>query len=441
MRSIKKLFRAFPFFPKQTFLSRETSVLEKRVGLSLLTLLLSNSERAKGVQTHRSIPNANRFILHVFVILILFTSCQNQEENQEQVSTPSTEKQNQLSTKNIKYATCFSLITEDNIRKIKIKNPFNNYEIQQTIVLLPKGKQYEEKQGEIVVSIPIQSIVPFSASYISMIDTLGALQTIAGIDNKNYIYNPKLQQRIKEGAVKELGNISTLNFEQMATLHPEVVVYTGYSGEESKISQKLTAMGISNLLNYDWKETHPLGRAEWIKFFGALYNKEQEANQIFDYIEQKYLAIKEQPKEQEPQVLFNSLYNGVWYVPGGESYVAQLVLDAGGIYPWASDESTGSLPLSFETIVSEASTPDVWLNTNFTSVQEMLQADERYSLFLKSVGDRLFNQNKRLSPLGGNDYFETGVLRPDIVLNDYIQMFQNESCTTSDLYFFTKLKN
>ena len=401
--------------------------------------MLSNSERAKGVQTRRSIPNAISSLVLIFSLVLV--SCQNEDVNHSQTPIKHSPQLATKSVAEVKYATCFSIRTEDNIRKIQIKNPFKNYKVQQTIVLLPKGNHYEEKKGELVVSIPIQSIVPFSASYISMIDTLEALETIVGIDNKNYIYNPKLQLRIKEGAVKELGNISTLNLEQMAMIQPQVVVYTGYSGEESKISQKLSAMGISNLLNYDWKETHPLGRAEWIKFFGALYDKEQEANQIFEYIEQEYLKLKEQPKENEPQILFNSLYNGVWYVPGGESYVAQLVIDAGGIYPWASNESTGSLPLSFETIVSEAAAPDVWLNSNFSSVQEMLQADERYSLFLKSVGDRLYNQNKRLSPLGGNDYFETGVLRPDIVLNDYIQMFQNKDCTTSDLYFFTKLKD
>ncbi len=434
-------YRAFPFSAKNTYRSRETFFLQKRVGLSLLTLLLSNSERAKGVQTSRSIPNAISFIALVFFTVLTFVSCQNNEAEKENEQIVHSSKIDIPEAVKIKYATCFSLVTEDNVRKIQIKNPFKNYETQQTIVLLPQGSSYQKQQREVVVSVPVQSIVPFSASYISMIDTLGALETVLGIDNKNYIYNPKLQKRIQEGKVKELGNISTLNLEQMATLHPQVIVYTGYSGEDSKISQKLTEMGIANLLNYDWKEIHPLGRAEWIKFFGALYGKEQEANQIFEYIEQEYLKLKEQPKESEPQVLFNSLYNGVWYVPGGESYVAQLVVDAGGIYPWASNESTGSLPLSFEAIVSEASTPDVWLNSNFSSIDEMLQADERYSLFLKSVGDRIFNQTKRLSPQGGNDYFETGVLRPDIVLNDYIQMFQNKDCTTSDLYFFTKLKD
>ena len=373
----------------------------------------------------------------VLLLLPLLYACQPQpEEATSSLNTPVKKADTTL----LKYSKCFELIKENDIKKLIIRDPFLNYSVQQTVVLVKEGQQYTPLADELIISIPIQTIIPFSTSYLSMLDTLGVLNSIIAVENKNYIYNPSLLARITDEKVKITGNIEQLNIEAILLANPSVLVTIGSPGETPKQLQKLKKAGIPAINNYDWKENHPLGKAEWIKFFGALYDKDEEANRIFDYIEANYNQLKNKPKTTTPNVLFSSLYNGIWYVPGGNSYGSQFLKDAGGTYPWISDTTTGSIILSFETIANKQANPDIWLSPNYSSINDMINDDSRYAPFFKAVKNRVYIQDKRTTPMGGNDYWEKGALRADLVLKDYIELFKLDSCNDESLYFFKTIK-
>lgn len=377
-----------------------------------------------------------KIFLYCTVVIFLFLACeveQKQEEKQKEISK-------KVEKTSIQYATCFDIIEAPGVKKLIIRNPFEGFSTQQTFVFLKKGIAYSAKENETIINVPIQKIIPFSTSYLSMIDTLGELNSIVSVETKNYIYNPDLLQKIEAENIKEIGSFRDLNIEKIILQAPDLIMSVGTSGEPAKQVEKLRKIGIPNLNNYDWKETHPLGKAEWIKVFGLLYDKEEEANKIFDFIEQHYNQLKNEATATKSNVLFSTMYSGTWYIPGGKSYVAQLVRDAKGSYPWSRDESTGSLPLSFETVANKQSNPTIWLNTNFNTITELIENDKRYSTFVKAVKNRIFNNTKRTTVLGGNDYREKGALRADLVLKDYIYLFSSDTINEDSLYFFTKIK-
>lgn len=376
--------------------------------------------------------------LFYFLTLIILISCKSKTTTNEQENSVKESKSVIIESK-INYSKGFKITTENDIKKLIILNPFTNYEIQQTLVLLKPNQKYTPEKGEVIIKSPVKTIIPFSSSYISMIDTLGALNSIVAIENENYIYNKELLNKIKSEEVKAIGNINQIDLETIITLKPELLITIGISGEQSKQIQKLIRAGIPYINNYDWKENHPLGKAEWIKFFGVLFDKEIEANQIFESIEKNYIKLKNLPKVQSPSVLFSSLYNGTWYIPGGNSYASQFIKDAGATYPWINDTTTGSLPLSFETVANKQIAPDIWLNPNYNYLKDMTNDDNRYFSFLKKVKNNVFSQTKRVNPNGGNDYWERGTLRPDLVLKDYIELLKLDSCNEDSLYFFKKI--
>ena len=376
-------------------------------------------------------------LLAFLSFIVLISSCVTEDEGK----ITSTEKDNKGTTiSRLKYATCFEITELNNIKKLIIKNPFEDFKTEQIFILLKKGQKYKPKVNETILHIPLKKIIPFSTSYLSMIDTLGELNSIVAIENENYIYNQQLLERVNTKKVKAIGSIEQLNLETILTTSPDALITIGSPGQTAKQIQKIASSGIPYINNYDWQESHPLGKAEWVKFFGALYDKEEEANNIFNFIAKNYNELKKQNKTQQPSVLFSSLYNGVWYIPGGQSYASQFVKDAGGTYPWNNDTTKGSLALSFETIVNKQTEPNIWLTPNYVSLESMKSDDNRYLPFINSVKGRIYLQDKKSTPFLGNDYWEKGALRADLVLKDYIELFKLEGCNDDSLYFFQKIK-
>ncbi len=376
-----------------------------------------------------------KLFLSIIAIFFVFQSCEPKQKETKKEDTLKSIIQTEID-----YATCFEIEEDKGIKKLIIKNPFNNYSKQQVFILLKKNQLYSAKNNEIVITVPIQKIIPFSTSYLSMIDTLGELNSIVSVENKNYIYNPKVLKKIKTGGIKEIGSFNTLNIEKIILQAPNLIVSVGNAGTPIKQIQKLEQFNIPNLNNYDWKETHPLGKAEWVKVFGLLYDKELEANLIFNSIKENYNQLKKNAPKSEAKVLFSTMYNGTWYIPGGNSYVAQFVKDAKGTYPWINNTETGSLPLSFETIAAKIPSPNIWLNPNLKTQKELLASDARYQNYISSTKGFIFNNDKRTTKMGGNDYYEKGTLRADLVLKDYITLFSLDIKQKDSLYFFTKIK-
>jgi iron complex transport system substrate-binding protein len=205
----------------------------------------------------------------------------------------------------------------------------------------------------------------------------------------------------------------------------------------------LANAGIPVIVNADWLETDPLGRAEWVKLMAALLNKEDEVNAKFSALEKEYNRIKDLAVKAtvKPQVVVGMPFKGTWYVPGGDNYQTQLLRDAGAKYHWSDVAGAGSLALDFETVAPIALKADFWINMgNARSKAEIAAADQRYTRFNAYQKGTLYNSNKRLNDIGANDYWESGAVNPQLILADLVKIFHPELLPDHQLVYYKQLQ-
>jgi iron complex transport system substrate-binding protein len=233
-----------------------------------------------------------------------------------------------------------------------------------------------------------------------------------------------------------------MNLERLVVLKPDLVMSYSVSGRQGQ-TKKIIELGIPVVINAEYLETHPLGRAEWIKFMAAFLDKESQANEVFSIIENNYLAAKELVSSElnQPTVLSGIVYNDAWFLPGGQNYASRILKDAGYRYLWEGDSTIGFLRLSFEAVYEKAKDADYWIGVgSFISLEDLKNADNRYALF-KAFKDRnVYTYDVRKGEKGGSEFFELGYLRPDIILKDLIKIYRPELIKDHQLYFHRKLE-
>ena len=284
-------------------------------------------------------------------------------------------------------------------------------------------------EADAVIEVPVSSAISMSTTYLPHFVELGSLDRLIATDEFDFVYSPEVRARINSGDLAEVGGGSFVDIEKVLDLDPDVVFTYGIGSADYDAHPALIEAGIPVVLNADYMETSPLGRAEWVKFTSLFLNQEGAAEALFDEIAANYedLRVVAATADERPTVLVNAMYGDTWYVSGGNSYQAQLIADAGGDYLWADDESTGGLALSFEAVLERAQDADVWLNPNYWfTLADGLAEDERYSVFSAFENGAVFNNNARVTELGGNDILETGVLHPERVLADLITILHPE---------------
>jgi iron complex transport system substrate-binding protein len=224
-------------------------------------------------------------------------------------------------------------------------------------------------------------------------------------------------------------------------LKPDAVMMSGYN-QSDPYSQRVMQGGIPVILNVEWMETSLLARAEWIKFVAAFYNKEQLADSIFTKISADYNHVKAKVAQlkTKPRVMAGNSFRGTWYMPSGRNYMAKLYTDAGGDYFYRNDTSAGSLPLNIETVLRDFSTCDVWINCNFNSLSELQNVDQKHTLFKPYSNKQVYNFNKRLLPSTANDFWESAVARPDLLLCDVIAILHPSILPNYSMTYANKLE-
>lgn len=338
----------------------------------------------------------------------------------------------------VNYAETFKIDTIKGFQRISILNPatneFHDY------VLVPKGMNTTLVNSDNIIYTPVESFGVLSASFIGFLNELNALDKVKYVENINYIYNSRIHEMFANGEVLESGVLGKMNLEKLVLDGPEVLVLNDFPGEDNQIGT-LTKAGIGVMPIMEWQESSPLARAEWIKVFGALLDQEELAIDIFNEVERDYLEAKSvcENSSETTRVLFSSLYQGVWYMPGGGSFVANLISDAKGTYAWKNTSDRASLSLSFEEVILKSSENDVWINPDANSITELLKRDGRYKLLLDKLTLGVFQSNKRLLKEGGNDYWETGVVRPNLILKDLAKILHPDVHSSYELYFFKRL--
>jgi iron complex transport system substrate-binding protein len=332
----------------------------------------------------------------------------------------------------------------NNYKLITVLNPWRNADVQFRYVLVQCGTPPPAEVGDAqVIEVPVKTIVTMSTTQLPHLNTLGLLDRLVGVDSFQYINTPAVVELIEADKLVEIGSGAEVNVELAIDLEPDLIMTYAVGSPDSDSHPKLIEAGLKVALNSEYMETSPLGRAEWIKFTGAFFNQEAAATQAYADLAERYAAMAALTRDvsERPTVFTGAPFRGTWYMPGGKSYVAQLLADAGADYLWAEDDSVGSQQLSFEEVFERAQGADYWLNTSsWQSLADALAADERFAQFAAFQTGNVFNNNARLNPNGGNDYWETGVTNPDLVLADLIRILHPELLPDHELFFYQQLQ-
>lgn len=343
----------------------------------------------------------------------------------------------------VTHAEGFEIEYFNHYKVITVTRPWQQAETLFTYVLVQCGAPVPEGyEDAAVIEVPTQRVITMSTTYLPHFVDLGLVDTIIATDEFDFVYSPEVRERIDAGELSEIGGGSTVNVELALDLEPDVIFTYGLGSPDYDAHPVLIDAGLNVALNSDYMETSPLGRAEWLKFTALFFNREAEANAIFDEIVTRYTELTElaATAEEQPKVLVNAMYGDTWYVSGGASYVAEFIADAGGAYAFADDESSGGVPLDFESVLEAAQDADVWLNPNYWfSLADGLAEDARYSEFAAFENGGVYNNVARVNATGGNDFLETGAAHPELVLADLIAIFHPELLPDHTLTFYMPL--
>jgi len=280
-----------------------------------------------------------------------------------------------------------------------------------------------------------------STTNIPLLEMLGVEKKLVGFPHTDYISSEKTRALIDAGSVKNVGQNEKLNIEQLIELAPELIVTFGINNNNPTL-ENLQKSGLKVLIQADWMEQSPLGKAEWLKLYGALFGKEKEADLLFSTIIKEYNNALKLVATKKPTstVLYGSMYQDQWFVAKGSSWVAQFMKDAKANYFWAALEGTGSLGLSFENILDKAKTANFWIATgSFKSLAELNKANPHYSQFDAFANKTIYTFEGKLGATGGTVFYELSPARPDLVLKDYIKIFHPELLPDYKFTFAQKL--
>lgn len=278
------------------------------------------------------------------------------------------------------------------------------------------------------VKVPLERVVTTSTTHLPSLVALGEEKTLVGFPGLDYISSQPIRDLINAGITKELGQNEQLNTELVLDLEPTVIVAFAMD-ENNTALHTIEQSGIPIVYNGDWVEQTPLGKAEWIKLFGALYGKEAEAKLFFDNVAKNYKNVLELVKDvtEYPTVMSGAMYQDVWYLPQGQSWVAMYFKDAKADYLWKDSEGTGSLSLSFEAVYDKAAKAKYWVNpAQFETLEAMQQANPHYAQFEAFKSKNVFSFAPKKGEKGGSVFYEYGPNRPDLVLKDLVYIFHPE---------------
>lgn len=330
-------------------------------------------------------------------------------------------------------------------KKVTVKEPLSGAE-PATYVLVQCGATPElpsEVANATKVTIPVHKAVASSTTQLPAFEMLGVTDSLVGTPASSLIYSETIKGLIAEG--KAGGELLTaegkINVEKVAGVEPDLFMASGTPDAEL---DKLRELSIPVVGNAEWLETSPLGRAEWIKFTALLTNTEATAEERFKKIADDYEAVKAKvaSAEKKPKAVTGSPYQGQWLRPGGKSYLAGFLQDAGMDYIFAGDEETGSVPVPIETVLEAAADTDLWLNQDSfgatASISAISDSDARLLEIGGAVKKQVYNPTARTSGIA-NDYWEQGVVRPDLVLQDMAKAAHPDLFADKEFYFYKKL--
>ena len=291
---------------------------------------------------------------------------------------------------------------------------------------------------------PVERIICMSSSHVAALSAIDAISLVKGVSGLRYLSDPALDRQ----EVADIGYDAALDYETILKLAPDLLVTYAVNGAEPAYVSKLRSLGVNTLVLHDHLENHPLARAEYVRLFGALTGRQDVADSLYSKIRDNYLRLARfVPAEDRAKVLINIPYGDAWYVPGKEGYMSRLVEDAGGVILGAASGASASSVISLEKAFEMSLDADLWLNPGSCSSREELIRTHHMFLRFGPIADGLpiYNNIKCVNQAGGNDFWERGAIRPDLVLEDLIFIIDhaqgktNEDSRGGNLHFFLAL--
>ena len=345
-----------------------------------------------------------------------------------------------------RYASGFEISRTDDGESslLRIRNPWQGADrVEQLLFIGRDGEPLPAGFTGQAVKAPVRHVVCMSSSHVAMFDALGQMRRVAGVSGIDYLSSDYIREHRYCGEVRDVGYDTNLNFELLAAMRPDLILLYGVTGENTVVTGKLQELGIPYIYIGDYMEESPLGKAEWLMAVAELAGCEQAGAALFEGICHRYDSLKQaaalRPRDTAPKVMLNTPYRDTWFMPSSKGYMVRLIEDAGGEYVYEKNSSNTSVPVDLEEAYLLANEADVWLNLGpLNTLGELKSQNPRFAEVPAVQAGRVYNNNRRQTPAGGSDFWESGVVRPDRVLEDLILLFRGGNADSA--YYYKQLQ-
>ena len=374
----------------------------------------------------------NKRLIHIFILCAILwctyscTSSGNIDDYNMAVYIPT-------------YATGFHIVGAEGKQStiIRVTNPWQSADEVETMLFIARGGEKAPNgfRGQVLQG-DAKRVVCMSSSHIAMLDAIGAVESVVGVSGKNFITNPYVVAH--QRTIADVGYDGNMNFELLVAQQPDIVLLYGVTGA-CTMESKLDELGIPYIYIGEYVEEDPLGKAEWLIALAEIVGLRQQGQTYFSELPQRYEQLKSMAAAAQtpaPKVMLNTPYADSWFMPSTTSYMARLIADAGGDYIYKRNTSNHSLPIDMEDAALLTTQADVWINVgNVNSVADLCRQFPKFAQMPCVQRGEVYNCDKRRVLGGGNDYWESGVVHPDVILRDLIKIFHPELVSEEFVYY------
>ena len=354
----------------------------------------------------------------LFVCLGLFNACNGNKKNE----TAQSKSTHESSPIEVKYAKGFKADDYGDYKLVEIIDPSGESDVVYKYALVAKGASTSNiPKDYAIIETPVSKVICMTNLQLSNLIKLDEVDKVVGISSSRFLFNPQINQQLKEGKTSKIGIEGEFDNELIMAMQPDLILVSPFKKGGFEAIRNLEIPLITFL---GYKEITPLGQAEWIKFTAMLLGIEEQANTQFIEIEKQYNDLKSEVAkvESKPSVLSGELHSGNWYVVGGNSYLAQLFRDAGADYFMKNNSESGGFYTDFETVYAQGANADYWrILNNFNGkfgYEELGASDARYEDFKAFKDKKVIYCNFRETP-----FYENTPVEPEVVLADLIHIF------------------
>lgn len=337
------------------------------------------------------------------------------------------------------YARGLQIAYYQDYTKVDIRDPWDTSKIRDSYILVDRQKQLPDGLPEgIVIRTPLERVASYTSVHVSVLEQLRSLDVVVGVCEPQYVTSKEVLERIASGRIANIGEATAPNLERIIDLHCDAIIASPYENSGYGAAEKL---GIPIIEAADYMENHPLGRTEWVRFFGLLVGKGELADSLFFATMNRYNELKRKAEaiQEKPTVLLERKYGSSWLIPPGDSYVATMHKDAGGDYIFKDHTGAESTPISVEIVIDKAIHADYWLfkesSNGGTTYEELGRDTPIYKNF-----DAFKNRKIYICCTVGTPYYDDITIHPDWILGDFIHIYHPELLPDYQPRYYFKLE-